>query len=148
MASICDFTASDGSVSRSQAVSGIAAYNNGKLDRSAAVELISAYNDGSGIERCGSDDPLEVDPSLVSITGCSITSPQNINVGETVTLTAEVANGNNRAVRASIGFRSTITAVDTTTVAAGRKGRASVEIQFDDPGTYEFDTFINSVVPL
>lgn len=54
MASICDFTASDGSVSGGQAQAAQAAYERGELSRSAATELIAASNTGEKIARCAS----------------------------------------------------------------------------------------------
>lgn len=151
MASICDFTGPAGMVTRDQAEAGVIAYNNGELSRSAAVALVSAYEDGSGIGRCGASggDELGIDPELVSITSCTKPSPATISAGETTTLKAELANGNNRAVEVSVRFQSGGGgAVDTTTVAAGRTGKVSAGVRIDEPGEYQFEAVKNSVVPL
>jgi len=127
MASICDFTASDGSVSRSQAASGIAAYNRGELSRSAAVELTAAYNTGDTISRCasgggGSDpdpDPVpEPDPDRSELTARldRVFSPARETVQVEFTVLNEITSGDGRQKTETVAIEIDGRTVETAPV--------------------------------
>lgn len=104
---------------------------------------------GGGIDTGDGSDEPEVDPDLVSVSDCVVSSESEIGVGETATLFAELANGNNQAVEATVRFEADNAAgAATTSVAAGRTGQASAELLFNSPGTYQFDASIEDVRPL
>lgn len=91
----------------------------------------------------------DINPNLLSVTGCAITSSPAISAGETVEMTADVANGNSRAARAIVRFEAENAAgAVETVVAAGRKSQVGVELVLDAPGTYDFEAFVESASAL
>jgi hypothetical protein len=154
MASICDFTGSDGSVSRSQAESGIAAYNRGELSRSAAVELTAAYNTGDTISRCasgggGSDpdpDPApepdpdpEPDRSELTARLDRVFSPARETVQVEFTVLNEITSGDGRQKTETAAIEIDGRTVETAPVIvpAGGSRRAEATLDNVTPGTRE-----------
>jgi len=91
----------------------------------------------------------DIDPNLVSVTDCTVTSSSEIEVGGRVTVSAEVANGNSRAARVIARFEATnAEGAAETVVAAGRKSPVSVTFVLNSPGTYDFEAFIEEANPL
>jgi len=96
---------------------------------------------------CGTVEILPAfDESAVSVSGCNV-SPTTATVGDTVTATATVQNGNADS-RAQVTLQFTAgrtTATETVSVRAGGSATGSADFQFSGAGNYSVEVAIQNV---